>query len=165
MGQLLFFLSWSGWACTGAEPPGGVDESGAPPAAVDSSADTQARPDTSADTDTRIDTAGGQGSVDTVGLPAGAIVMWSGAPDEVPEGWTLCNGENGTPDLSGRFLVGAGKGYEAGTAGDGKAELIIETTSVLRCNDCSSEENPVDSVVLEEAVPPWYAIAFIMRTE
>ena len=40
--------------------------------------------------------------------PRGVIVMWSGAADAVPAGWALCNGKNGTPDLRGRFIVGAG---------------------------------------------------------
>ncbi len=39
-------------------------------------------------------------------LPRGVIVMWSGDPSAVPEGWALCDGTNGTPDLSGRFVVG-----------------------------------------------------------
>jgi microcystin-dependent protein len=39
-------------------------------------------------------------------IPAGVVVMWSGAPGNVPEGWALCDGTSGTPDLSGRFIVG-----------------------------------------------------------
>lgn len=40
-------------------------------------------------------------------LPSGLISMWSGA--EIPDEWVLCNGENGTPDLRGRFVVGFDK--------------------------------------------------------
>jgi microcystin-dependent protein len=43
--------------------------------------------------------------------------MWSGAVDAVPEGWLLCDGENGTPDLRDRFIVGAGNSYAVGAAG------------------------------------------------
>jgi microcystin-dependent protein len=43
--------------------------------------------------------------------------MWSGAVDAVPEGWLLCDGENGTPDLRDRFIVGAGTTYEMGETG------------------------------------------------
>lgn len=39
-------------------------------------------------------------------VPVGAILMWSGAPDQLPNGWVFCDGANGTPDLSGRFVVG-----------------------------------------------------------
>ena len=36
--------------------------------------------------------------------------MWSGKVDEIPAGWSLCDGGNGTPDLRSRFIVGAGPG-------------------------------------------------------
>jgi microcystin-dependent protein len=35
------------------------------------------------------------------------IVMWSGSLATIPEGWLLCNGQEGTPDLRSRFVVGA----------------------------------------------------------
>ena len=40
--------------------------------------------------------------------PIGGIIMWSGALNAIPAGWALCNGQNGTPDLQERFVVGAG---------------------------------------------------------
>lgn len=43
-------------------------------------------------------------------MPKGAIIMWSGAPGAIPQGFALCDGAtvNGvqTPDLRGRFIVG-----------------------------------------------------------
>jgi microcystin-dependent protein len=39
-------------------------------------------------------------------VPVGAILMWSGEPSRVPTGWALCDGNNGTPDLRDRFIVG-----------------------------------------------------------
>lgn len=43
---------------------------------------------------------------DVVGylVPKGAIIMWSGTA--VPEGWMLCDGKDGTPDLTDRFVLG-----------------------------------------------------------
>jgi hypothetical protein len=43
-----------------------------------------------------------------VSIPTGVIVMWSGTIANIPTGWALCNGSNGTPDLRSRFIVGAG---------------------------------------------------------
>lgn len=37
-------------------------------------------------------------------LPVGAIIMFSGTVAEIPEGWAICNGENGTPNLIGKFI-------------------------------------------------------------
>lgn len=48
-------------------------------------------------------------------IPAGGIIMWSGT--NVPTGWALCNGQNGTPDLRDRFIVGAGSTYAVGATG------------------------------------------------
>ncbi len=36
------------------------------------------------------------------------IVLWSGAVVDIPAGWALCDGNNGTPDLRDRFVIGAG---------------------------------------------------------
>jgi hypothetical protein len=38
-------------------------------------------------------------------VPKGAIIMWSG--NALPNGWALCNGQNGTPDLRNKFVRGA----------------------------------------------------------
>ncbi len=38
-------------------------------------------------------------------VPVGGIIMWSGTT--IPMGWSLCNGENGTPNLTNKFIVAA----------------------------------------------------------
>ena len=43
--------------------------------------------------------------VSTAVVPLGGIIMWSGAELNIPTGWNLCNGTNGTPDLRGRFIM------------------------------------------------------------
>lgn len=40
------------------------------------------------------------------GVPVGGVIMWSGEVGKIPAGWALCDGTNGTPNLSGRFIVG-----------------------------------------------------------
>jgi hypothetical protein len=54
-------------------------------------------------------------------LPRGLIALWSGRIAQVPSGWALCDGRNGTPDLRDRFVVGAGQ--DAG----GHAACTLET--------------------------------------
>ena len=39
-------------------------------------------------------------------FPVGAIVLWSGAASNIPDGWRLCDGTYDTPNLRGRFVVG-----------------------------------------------------------
>lgn len=40
-------------------------------------------------------------------LPRGVITAWYGYTNEIPTGWHLCDGNSGTPDLRGRFILGA----------------------------------------------------------
>src|SRR3990172_3920103 len=66
------------------------------------------------------------GNVEGSGIPSGGIILWSGPADQIPSGWALCDGANGTPDLRDRFVVGAGGGYEIGaTGGEAKHPLTI----------------------------------------
>jgi len=51
----------------------------------------------------------GDGSALTglAGVPSGVIVMWNSTVASIPTGWVLCDGNNSTPDLRDRFIVGA----------------------------------------------------------
>lgn len=57
-------------------------------------------------------------------IPTGFIGMWSGSADAIPSGWWLCNGENGTPDLRDRFIIGAGGSYAAGSSGGNATQTV-----------------------------------------
>jgi hypothetical protein len=52
---------------------------------------------------------------DVSAAPRGLIAMWSGALDALPQGWALCDGTSGTPDLRDKFVVAAGSRYALGT--------------------------------------------------
>jgi hypothetical protein len=56
-------------------------------------------------------------------LIQGAIVMWSGTIQDIPTGWALCDGSNGTLDLRNRFIIGAGSTYSVGVTG-GSADAV-----------------------------------------
>lgn len=73
-----------------------------------------------------------------MGIPAGGIIMWSGSTTDVPAGWALCDGANGTPDLRNRFVVGAGQQYAANDTGG-------EDTHVLTDAEMPSHAHSQDS--------------------
>ena len=50
-------------------------------------------------------------------LPVGSIIPWYGQIADIPNGFVLCNGSNGTPDLRNRFIVGAGNAYSLSATG------------------------------------------------
>lgn len=56
-------------------------------------------------------------SVLNTSIPSGIIMLWSGSSSDIPEGYVLCNGENGTPNLTDKFIIGAGNTYTSGTEG------------------------------------------------
>lgn len=61
-------------------------------------------------------------AIAAVSMPIGGIIMWSGAV--APSGWALCNGQNGTPNLVNRFIVGAGDLYTTNQTG-GSADAVV----------------------------------------
>lgn len=44
-------------------------------------------------------------------VPYGMIMLWYGAILNIPSGWQLCDGSNGTPDLTNVFVIGANADY------------------------------------------------------
>lgn len=68
------------------------------------------------------------------GIPSGLIVMWSGLAANIPSGWYLCNGSNGTPDLRGKFIKGAT--LNPGTTG-GSATHTHDNHSNLSHSGCA----------------------------
>lgn len=50
-------------------------------------------------------------------VPGGTVIMWSGALSEIPSGWQLCDGNNGTLDLSNRFVRGVADLEDPGNTG------------------------------------------------
>lgn len=65
----------------------------------------------------------------SLAIPTGVIVMWSGAANAIPAGWVLCNGNNNTPNLVDRFIVGAGSTYSVGATG-GSASVTLSTNEM-----------------------------------
>jgi microcystin-dependent protein len=70
----------------------------------------------------------------------GMIMMWYGSSNNVPSGWAICNGSNGTPDLRDRFVVAAGNKYSVGSTGG-------EETHTLTINEMPSHTHSFSSSI------------------
>lgn len=120
----------------------------------------------------------GSGSGTTI--PAGLIAIWSGATGSIPSGWVLCNGTNGTPNLQDKFVVGAGSTYAVGATGGSANSVVVAHThdivnvaSTGAVTSFSSTTGASTGVVTTNStgssgtnanLPPYYALAYIMKT-
>jgi hypothetical protein len=82
---------------------------------------------------------------DNILIPTGVIVLWSGASNAIPGGWTLCNGTNSTPDLRNRFIVGAGSTYNVNVTG-GSPDAIVVSHSHTATSTSSSSSSSTSTV-------------------
>jgi hypothetical protein len=65
-------------------------------------------------------------------LFTGVISKWAGAITDIPVGWKLCDGANGTPDLRGKFIVGAGSaGAQYAVGATGGADTVALTAAQM----------------------------------
>ena len=130
-------------------------------------------------------------------IPSGGIIMWSGAVANIPQGWHLCDGANGTPDLEGKFIIGSikdsGATYDVDdTGGVDEVTLTHEQSGVpahthketnaptagsthgCQPNSGTSGSQEVahstiantaaDAAEAHTNLPPYYALAFIMKS-
>lgn len=119
-------------------------------------------------------------------IPSGLIAMWSGK--QIPTGWKLCDGQNGTPDLSDKFIMGASTADNIGeTGGNDRVTLSIENLPAHThgVSGASVQESTIggslfdsgDDIVISTSItseetgssepfsilPPYYILAFIMK--
>lgn len=128
-----------------------------------------------------------QNAIGAVGsIPTGSIVMWSGS--DVPSGWALCDGQNGTPDLRDRFVIGASSTRAVGSTGGSDKVTLTEGNLPAHTHDISGAtftdngqggslfSGGEDEIKTGTSVtgatgdgdpisimPPYYALAFIMK--
>lgn len=111
-------------------------------------------------------------------FPSGIIVLWHGAIVNIPVGWFLCDGNNGTPDLRDKWVVGAGLTYAVDQTGGGlnHSHTFTSTTHkhpLSAGTDIAAGANYRNETDLVAAtgttditshVPPYHALAWIMKT-
>lgn len=79
--------------------------------------------------------AGGDGNSGD-NFPVGTILAYKGSISNIPEKWHLCDGTNGTPNLSGRFLEGV-TSSPGSTKSAGLPNIIGETANFFRTVETS----------------------------
>ena len=89
-------------------------------------------------------------------LPTGMILLWSGAVGSIPTGYYLCDGNNGTPDLRDRFLVGAGNTYSVNQTG-GSADAIVVSHTHTATSTSTVTDPGHNHTVSASSGPPYNA--------
>jgi len=105
----------------------------------------------------------------------GMIISWSGAVADIPGGFALCDGNNGTPNLTDKFIVGAGDTYAVDATG-GTVEHthtgmdhnhIIGSGPHLQAGEDFStslgDMNKPDPLANSGTLPPYLALCWIMK--
>ena len=95
----------------------------------------------------------------------GMIILWSGAANAIPTGFVLCDGNNSTPDLRNRFVVGAGDSYSVNNTGGNSSVTLSESqlpshnhSATSSVNDPGHHHEYIDQyVVINAGYRPWPA--------
>jgi len=122
-------------------------------------------------------------------VPSGGIIIWSGASNAIPAGWLLCDGNNSTPNLTNRFVIGAGATYAVGVSSGATTHTLLtaempahthdtkvyygESANLPKLNaaDAGATLNNTFAGALSTGgdgahnnMPPYYALCYIMKT-
>ena len=111
-------------------------------------------------------------------IPAGIIVLWFGSIGTIPAGWILCDGNNGTPNLKNKFVVGAGDTYAVdetggninhnhGFIGNGHTHDLVAGPDIntgAAFNNTTGSEVAAGITDNENGLPPFHALAYIMKS-
>lgn len=73
------------------------------------------------------------------GIPRGFIGMWSGQLSEIPSGWALCDGQDGRPNLLGKFIRGVPAATNPGNTGGSDSITLSEANLPAHKHDVNAE--------------------------
>jgi len=109
-------------------------------------------------------------------IKKGMIILWSVAIVDIPGGWVLCDGNNGTPDLRNRFVLAAGDTYAVDALGgavlhshpanETHTHMISSGADIASGSGYNAScDSPVKAGVTGNAdnLPPYHALAYIMK--
>lgn len=120
-------------------------------------------------------------------MPVGSIIMFNGKAEEIPSGWVICDGTNGTPNLINKFIKGSNIAGSTGGASQvtlSVAQLPPHRHKVSKCwygrSDNANDRNVIrwddsfdqNSQVWTgetglglpiDIIPPYYTLIYIMK--
>ena len=111
-------------------------------------------------------------------LYSGIIALWHSTLGSIPKGWVLCDGNNGTPDLTDKFIMGADSGNPPGSSGGSVNHTHPFTSDSHRhsflagsgltggpgLSTYTSYEVDTGTTDNGSSLPPYYVLAYIMKT-
>lgn len=111
-------------------------------------------------------------------LPTGIILLWYGAIGNIPAGYVICDGNNGTPDLRNKFIVGAGDTYAVDAVGGAATHTHAFSANAhnhtlaagafvqagLDFNTTTDDKIATGTTDVSSTLPPYHALAYIMKT-
>ena len=68
-------------------------------------------------------------------VPVGTVVMYSGLFADIPDNWALCDGNNGTPDLTDSFIMGTTTEADIGTTGGSNDSVVVSHSHTFTGNN------------------------------
>jgi microcystin-dependent protein len=69
-------------------------------------------------------------------LPKARFIQeFAGAIEDIPDGWVLCDGNNGTPDLTDKFVLGAGNSVDPDDEGGATSKTTDSKTPAVTVGD------------------------------
>ena len=92
------------------------------------------------------------------GVPIGCILMWSGSVVNIPIYWRLCDGNNNTPNLMNRFIVGGGGDYDVDNSGGAVDKTLTES-------NLPSHNHLISSFNSGSAGAHWHKIRSMLRDD
>jgi len=112
-------------------------------------------------------TVSGGGGSGGGNVAVGSIMIWSGATNQIPTGWQLCDGTNGSPDLRDKFVIGAGNNYNVddtggSTTSTGSGAVSFGANGTGTASTAGSSSATVSITV--DTLPPYYALCYIYCT-
>jgi hypothetical protein len=112
-------------------------------------------------------------------IPSGCIFIWSGLEADIPTGFHICDGTNGTPNLRSRFIICESDvaGFQHGQSGGDTSHTHTASQSAhqhgllsgyglaagTNVQPVTTSSTPSVTVVAATHLPPFYALCYIMK--